>query len=132
MNKAPKSDCRGFTLFEVLVSLLILGGSLAGITGGFFAAEQLDRQARFEERAAFFAEREIELLKTDLVGGRRSPAKGAADGRFRLPGGWKSRILWEARQDEDSVRVIARVRKGDESFVLDSFLFLPPGEAARR
>lgn len=121
----PKPSPRlGFTLVEILLSLLILSGAINILFSGLQAAETLDRQAGSEQRAAVTAERELEILKTDLLGGRR-PFQGSARGRFRLPAGWKSRVLWAPHEHEGTIRLVARVLKPGVDVQLESFLFLP-------
>ncbi|NLI76415.1 MAG: hypothetical protein GX442_08240 [Candidatus Riflebacteria bacterium] len=127
MNRLPPPirPAAGFTLLEILLSLLVMAGSMGLFFSGLQTAETLDRQAGSEERAARAGEREIELLKNDLVAGRR-PREGAARGRFRLPAGWKSVIRWAPLADEESVRLCARVLKPGVDVQVESFLFLPP------
>ncbi|HEY9069280.1 MAG TPA: type II secretion system protein [Candidatus Ozemobacteraceae bacterium] len=123
---------RGFSLLEVLLSMLILSGAITGLFGGLHSAGLLDRRARFEERAAVYAERELELLKSDLAAGIRKKGPASARGRFRLPGGWKTRLVWAPQPQEDSVRVACTIESGDDRLAIESFLYLPGAGSAVR
>ncbi len=115
----------GFTLVEILLSLLVMAGSIGLYVSGMQAAELLDRQARGEDRAARIAERELELLKNDLLAARRPP-QGVARGRFRLPAGWKTQLRWAPFENEGTVRMAARVtQRAGVDLQVESFLFLP-------
>lgn len=116
----------GFTLIEILLSLLLMAGAISIYFTGLQAAERLDQQAFQESRAAQIAERELELLKNDLLAGRR-PFKGVARGRFRLPAGWKSRIRWAPLLEEyGTTRLVARVwQPNGADLKVESFLFMP-------
>ncbi|RCK80221.1 MAG: hypothetical protein OZSIB_3403 [Candidatus Ozemobacter sibiricus] len=115
----------GFTLIEILLSLLVMAGSIGLYFTGMQAAELLDRQARGEDRAARVAERELELLKNDLLAARRPP-QGVARGRFRLPPGWQTRLRWAPLAEEGTVRLAARVtQRAGVDLQVESFLFLP-------
>ena len=115
---------RGFSLVEILLSLLILAGSIVALLGGLGASERLENRARFEDQAAIYAERELELLKSDLLSGRRPAGPCGNHGRFRLPGGWKSRVAWTAPDAEGVVRVFSEVSHRDDRVRLESFLYL--------
>jgi Tfp pilus assembly protein PilV len=115
----------GFSLFEILLSLMILGGATVGLFGAMNVAEALDRQARFESEGAAFAERELEMLKIDLLAGTRSAGPRGARGRFRHPGGWKVRLSWTAADPEGVIRTACTITQGDRGYRLESFLFFP-------
>ncbi|HNW34597.1 MAG TPA: prepilin-type N-terminal cleavage/methylation domain-containing protein [Candidatus Ozemobacteraceae bacterium] len=116
---------RGFSLLEILLSLLILSGAITGLMSGLRSAELLDRRAVFEERAAMYAEREMELLKNDLQAGRRADGPAHARGRFRLPGGWKTQLSWAPQPMESSIRLACTVQSGNDRLAIESFLFFP-------
>jgi len=120
-----ETDRSGFSLLEILLSLLILSGALTGLMSGLRSAELLDRRAVFEERAAVYAEREMELLKNDLQAGRRTGGPAQARGRFRLPGGWKTRLSWAPQPMESSIRLACTVESGADHLAIESFLFFP-------
>lgn len=123
---APAS-ARGFSLVEILLSLLILSGTVVALLGGMSASEQLESRARFEDQAGAFAERELELLKSDLLAGRRPPGPRGNVGRFRMPGGWKSQVVWTAPDAEGVVRLVSEISRQNESIRIESFLYIPAG-----
>jgi|GEM_PF-2868730 len=116
---------RGFSLLEILLSLLIVSGALVPIFGGLQVSNDLENYCRFEEKAIFMAEREMELLKTDLLSGARPLGTHSAKGRFAAPRGWSSIIIWSPQPPEGSVRLESKVSKGKDSVKLESFLFVP-------
>lgn len=124
----------GFSLIEILLSLLILSGTLVTLLGGFQVALELDKHAQFEEMAAYFAEREMEIAKCDLLSGKAVPDTATRAGRFRLPKGWGSWLSC-APLDEFSVsKILCRVARGSETLTLESFLYCPekPGVSGVR
>lgn len=118
---------RGFSLVEILLALIIMTGSVIAILRGFEVQESLAQQARFETMAALYAERELELLKSDLLGGRRPQGPRGSAGRFKLPGGWKSRLIWTAPDEDNTCRLIVRITRSGETFACESFVAIPPG-----
>ncbi len=121
---------QAFSLLEILITLLVLSGSVVIMFTGFDTAAQLDMFASFESEAAFLAEREIELLKSELLQGRIKPAVGSIKSRFRLKPGWKLASVMAA-DTEEAVRLICSVSKGDRLFQLESFVFVP-GSGAKK
>lgn len=120
---------RGFSLIEILLAMLIMAGSVISLMRGLEVQESLDRQSRFETMAAIYAERELELLKSDLTTGKRPTGPCGIAGRFRLPGGWKSRLIW-TEPDEDGVcRLIVRINRSDDLFACETFFSLPNAPA---
>ena len=115
----------GFSLLEILVTLLVLSGSIVIMFSGFDTAAQLDLFASFESEAAFLAERDIELLKSEILQGRVKPSAGSLPSRFRLKPGWKLTSVMSAIDSEEAVRLICSVSKGDRLFQLESFLYAP-------
>ncbi len=122
---AAAASRRGFSLLEILITLLVLSGSVVIMFSGFDTAAQLDMFASFESEAAFLAEREIELLKSELLQGRVKPAAGSLKSRFRLKPGWKLTSVMADADSEGAVRLICSVSKGDRQFQLESFVFVP-------
>ena len=111
---------------EILLSLLILSGSLVSLLSGLQVSQQLSHHANFEELAAFFAEREMEVLKADLLAGRRLGEKIlTAQGRFKLPSGWKTLLRWSVPNELGLRRLMCQVLHGSEQFAIESFLFCP-------
>lgn len=128
---------KGFSLVEILLSLLILSGTVVALLGGMGASEQLENRARFEDQAGAFAERELELLKSDLLAGRRPAGPRGNHGRFRMPSGWKSHVIWTAPDAEGVVRIVSEISRHNEQIKLESFLYIPhdqtiPTEPVRR
>ncbi len=127
--KTDATDNRGFSLLEILVTLLVLSGSIVVMFSGFDTAAKLDMFASFESEAAFLAERELELLKSELLQGRIKPAITSLNSRFRLKPGWKLTSVMTNAGNEDTVRLICSVNKSDRLFQLESFVFVPEAGA---
>lgn len=118
---------RGFSLLEIILSLLILSGCITALIGGFNQADNVFSFARFEFEASMLAEREIELLKTELLMGRRKVADviNESDGRFRVPGGFRTRLSWEPTETEGLLKLGCTITRGSSELVIESFLFGP-------
>lgn len=128
---ASVGNRRGFSLLEILITLLVLSGSVVIMFSGFDTAAQLDMFASFESEAAFLAEREIELLKSELLQGHIKPTAGSMKSRFRLKPGWKIASVMADIDKEDSVRLICSVSNGDRLFQLESFIYVPTAGAKK-
>lgn len=128
---ASVGNRRGFSLLEILITLLVLSGSVVIMFSGFDTAAQLDMFASFESEAAFLAEREIELLKSELLQSHIKPAAGSMKSRFRLKPGWKIASVMADIDKEDSVRLICSVSNGDRLFQLESFIYVPTAGAKK-
>jgi prepilin-type N-terminal cleavage/methylation domain-containing protein len=115
----------GFSLVEILISLLVLSGAIATMFSGFDTATQLDFYARFASEAAFLAEREIEMLKADLLAGKRQPGPASAPSRFRHKPGWEVMTAWTKLDKDKTLRIVCTVKQLDRSFKVESFLYLP-------
>lgn len=115
----------GFTLIEILISLLVLSGALTTMFSGFDSSSRLDLHADFESEAAYLAEREMELLKSEMLSGKIKPGPAAVKGRFRYKAGWKVYSVVTAADQTGTVRIISNVKKNDRQLKLESFLFLP-------
>jgi len=120
---------KAFSLVEILLSLLVLSGSIVSLMAGIQIAQELNKKSKFEEAAAFYAEREMEMLKCDLLSGKIPPRSGKNRGRFRLPGGWKNEIFRSAPGETGVMRLVSKVSFGKDSFTLESFLYVPQGSA---
>ncbi|MBF0498531.1 MAG: hypothetical protein HQM09_00225 [Candidatus Riflebacteria bacterium] len=116
---------QGFSLIEILLSLMILSGTVVSLVSGIGSAESLDRHTRFEYEATTLAERELEILKSDLLSGKRSPGPRGGPGRFRLHPGWTSRIAWAAPDADGAVRLASEIIHGSDRVRLESFLYVP-------
>ncbi len=115
----------GFSLIEILISLLVLSSAIATMFSGFEASSQLDMQAAFESEAAYIAEREIELVKSDLLAGRLAATAAGRPGRFRMKPGWKVATAIAAPDIDGAVRLQVTTHRGERSFQLESFVFVP-------
>jgi len=124
-NSHTVAGRRAFSLLEILITLLVLSGSVVIMFSGFDTAAQLDMFASFESEAAFLAEREIELLKSELLQGRIKPVAGSLPSRFRLKPGWKIACVKADIDNESCVRLICSVSSGDRLFQLESFIYVP-------
>ncbi len=115
----------GFSLIEILISLLVLSGALATMFSGFESSSMLDMHAGFESEAAFMAERELELVKSDLLAGRLKPVAAGRPGRFRMKPGWKIATAIAGSDEEGAVRIRVSANKGGRVYQLESFVFVP-------
>ena len=116
----------GFSLLELIISLFVLTGSLSIIFSGFEISSKLNNHAVFESEAAFLAERELELTKSELLNGNLKAGKTRKlPCRFRLKPGWKLVTLLTNPDKEESVRLQVRVSYADRELQLESYLFLP-------
>ncbi len=120
---------QGFSLLEILVSLFVLATSLSVIFSGFEVSKKLNTQAVFESEAAFLAERELELAKSELLSGNlKAEQPRRLKSRFRLKPGWNLVTLLTTPDDDNAVRLQVRVTQADRELQLESFLFLPAQE----
>lgn len=92
---------------------------------GFDYAGQLDLHSSFESRAAYIAEREMELAKSDLLSGSIQPGAKVIKGRFQYKPGWKVSTVVTAPDPYGAVRLISSIKNGERSFELESFVFVP-------
>lgn len=121
----------GFTLIEILISLLVLSGALTTMFSGFESSSRLDLHADFESEAAFLAEREMELLKSEMLAGKVKTGPTSIKGRFRYKPGWKVYSVITAADKTSTVRIVSNVSRNDRQLKLESFLFLPGQESTR-
>lgn len=116
----------GLSLAEILISLLVLSGSLGMLLGGIEIAGQLEGQGKFEEKAAFFAERELELAKTDFLRGSIRLSQKMRPGRFRLPSGWESILTWTIPDDFGIISIHCQLSyRKINKLDLETHLYLP-------
>ncbi len=131
-SKRIKNQNKGFSLIEIILSLFILSTSLAIIFSGFEITSNLNNHARFESEAAFLAEREMELAKSELLNGNIKVIKTQKfESRFRLKPGWKLFTLIVPPDSDNAVRLQVRVTHTDRELQLESFLFLPDKEVQK-
>lgn len=125
-NKKQVHNKSGFSLMEILVSLFVLGGALAIIFSGFDISSKINNQAVFESEAAFLAEREMELAKSELLNGNlKAGQPQKLPCRFRLKPGWQLFTLLTSPDETNTVRLQVRVNQADKELQLESYLFLP-------
>ncbi|MDD3145796.1 MAG: type II secretion system protein [Candidatus Riflebacteria bacterium] len=120
----------GFSLIEILISLLVLSGALATMFSGFESSSMLDMQAGFESEAAFMAERELELVKSDLLAGRLKPVAAGRRGRFKMKPGWKIATTIADRDDDGATRIQVSASRSGRNFMLESFVYVPKDSTA--
>ena len=129
LNKKTISKKNGFSLIELIISLLVLAGGLSFIFSGFEVSAKLNNHAVFESEAAFLAEREIELAKSELLNGKLKAGKARQlPCRFRLKPGWKLITVLTTPDKDETVRLQVRVTHADRELQLESNLFLPGNE----
>ena len=122
----------GFSLIELLISLFVLTGALTIIFSGFEISAKLNNHAVFESEAAYLAEREIELAKSELLSGNLKAGKARQlPCRFRLKPGWKLITLLTTPDKDETVRLQVRVSHADRELQLESYLFLPEKEVKK-
>lgn len=129
LNKKTISKKNGFSLIELIISLLVLTGALSVIFSGFEVSAKLNNHAVFESEAAYLAEREIELAKSELLNGNLKAGKARQlPCRFRLKPGWKLITILTTPDKDETVRLQVRVTHADRELQLESYLFLPGNE----
>jgi type II secretory pathway pseudopilin PulG len=126
-NKFSDSSRTGFSLAEILISMLVLSGAISTMFIGFDTSSNLDNYSRFSTESAYLAEREVELLKSDLLTGKLRPGPANRASRFSLKPGWELKTIWTSPDKSDTVRINCLVKKGEQQFKLETFLYLPGG-----
>lgn len=121
----------GFSLIEILISLLVLSSAIATMFSGFDASQALDMHAAFESEAAFLAERELELIKSDLLSGRLPAVSAGRPGRFVCKPSWKLTTTISDADEDGAVRIQVSAGKGDRLFQLESFVFVTESGAKK-
>ncbi len=129
--KKIQKNKNGFSLIEILVSLLVLSSAIATMFAGFDTSQALDVHAAFETEAAFLAERELELVKSDLLSGRLPIIAAGRPGRFRNKPGWKVATTVAAADEDGAVRIQVSANLGDRLFQLESFVFVAESGAKK-
>lgn len=96
LRKARQRGCRGFTLMEVLVAMMVLAVCMTLIMGLFSGGLKSAGLSDQYSRAVFHAQAKMEemLLTRELV-------DGVLEGEFEDGFAWKVRILW-VQPDEDA------------------------------
>jgi type IV pilus assembly protein PilV len=75
----------GFSLIEVLVSIVVLSFVLLGMVGMQTAALQANREARYQSAALFFGRELAEMIRGDKVEGIKPTATNPYLGTFSFP-----------------------------------------------
>ena len=119
---------RGFTLLEVLVTLVILGTVLAIVAQGFTWSARTTGEAAQETLAAMLAD----LKMTELETSEASLVQGDS-GEFEDHQGFRYEIETEADEENEglyevSVTVSWKDGEDDRSFVLHRLMRERPGE----
>ena len=115
----------GFSLIEIVISLLVLSGSIVVIFSGFNMSDKLNNYSIFETKAAYLAERELEILKSDLINKIRDNFPGTSDSRFQQQSGWKVKCVWTVPDKTNVVRLESSVTYQGMEFRLESFVYIP-------
>ncbi|MGM0598749.1 MAG: type IV pilus modification PilV family protein [Candidatus Rifleibacteriota bacterium] len=126
-SKLSESNKKGFSLAEILISMLVLSGAISTMFIGFDTSSNLDNYSRFSTESAYLAEREMELLKSDLLNGKQPPGPANSGSRFSLKPGWGLKTIWTAPDETETIRINCVVKKGEQQFKLETFLYLPGG-----
>ncbi len=86
--KKPMTNQEGFTLVELLITIVILGIALVGIASLFYSVQYTQRQSVYRDSATRAARRQIEILRNSsynsLVNGQTITF--TSDLPSRLPG----------------------------------------------
>lgn len=122
---SPRSSQAGFSLVEVMISILILGVALTGLTAGIATALRSTRESEVRTAAALVAAGTIETLRAEgyLVAGSTEGACGDA-----LPAArWHQTLSTTELDGLFQVRVAIRNEEtGHTLFELETLLFDPP------
>lgn len=129
MLAPDQTDRMGFSLIEILISLLIVSGAIVTIFSGFDTAAQLSSHSAFESEAALIAERELELLKAEFISDRITHSPGRIGTRFPQKPGWKVNTAWAAHDEFRAIRILCTVEQQDRTFKLESFVYQPERSA---
>ena len=127
--KHDRSRRGGFTLVEVMVSLVILSIALVGLTQGITTALASTKESELQTTAALFAAGQIELLraKKDLTDGSDNGDCGAGLPLYR----WQETI---SPTDVDGLHavdvVIENTHPGAEIYELKTLLFSIPADSS--
>jgi type II secretion system protein I len=100
----------GFTLLEVLVSLVILAAALAVIAQGFSAGAQSSMVAKDETTAARLADKKMSEVETGEI-----PVNRGEQGTFPEPEGFRYEISTEAEATTGLYRITVTVYYPDGS-----------------
>jgi type IV pilus assembly protein PilV len=86
VQRLPRANRHsGFSLVEVLVSIVVLSFGLLGMVGMQAASLQANREARYQSEAMFFARELAEMIRGDKVEGVKPTATNPYIGTFSFP-----------------------------------------------
>lgn len=113
----------GFSLIEVMISMLILGVGLVGLVHGINTALGSSKEVEMQSQAALLAAGQIEILRADGF-----VTEGETDGEFTgelSVYSWKQSVV--PTTPEGLYEVTVTIQKGDvEIYELKTMLFDPP------
>ena len=116
----------GFSLIEIMFSLLILGVGIAGMARGVTASLSASKESEIQTRAALFAAGRIEFVRAD---GYYSAGEDEGECGIALPGYlWKQTMI-ETEQEGLFHVTVTVVNPPDSErpiFKLETLLFEPP------
>ncbi len=117
--------CRGFSLIEVLVSIIILGVGLVGLTEGITAALNASKETELQANAALLAAGRIETLGVNgyLQVGEKTGQPGEGFSRYQ----WRQSI--ERTDIENLYEVAVTIESsssGKQIYKLRTLLFEAP------
>lgn len=115
----------GFSLVEILISVLVVGGILTIMYSGFKTSNDLLLQASFESEAAFLAEREVEYIKSELVDGAIKPEKSLLKSRFQTKAEWKVSSSIAPDEIPGICKILTNIESQNKKFTLESFIYIP-------
>lgn len=70
MNRSNHNKNNGFTLFEVLIAVIVLSFGLLGTAGMQIKSQQFNRSAYFETQAIIIAHDMLERIRSNVAGQR--------------------------------------------------------------
>ena len=115
----------GFSLIEVMVSILILGVALTGLTQGLTTALRSSKESEQQTAAALIAAGQMEILRAEgyVVVGETEGESGTGAGAYR----WRQSVTSTRIEGLHEVRVVVeRIGDGVVIYELETLFFDPP------
>jgi len=115
----------GFSLIEVMVSILILGVALTGLTQGLTTALRSSKESEQQTAAALIAAGQMEILRAEgyVVVGETEGESGTGAGAYR----WRQSVTSTRIEGLHEVRVaVERIGDGVVIYELETLFFDPP------
>jgi len=122
MRGAPEKSRSGFSLVEVLLSILILGIALTGLTRGVTTALGASKEMELQTGAAMVAAAQIELLRAEgfIIAGENEGESGTL---YK----WQQSVVESTTEGLYEVTVAVNHSSTDKQiFELKTLLFDPP------